>query len=91
MAHLIDFVLNEGLQHITEQIFGYLEPFSLVNCRLVSKSWKTLIDNNKFLTLSQIDQVIMKTKLDKRQEMDFFEDMMKKLNSEDFAIIGKVR
>ena len=39
---------NPGLNHLSEKIFKYLERDSLLQCRLVSKSWKNALDNPKF-------------------------------------------
>ena len=42
------FIDNPGLNHIGEKIFKYLERDSLLQCRLVSKSWKNTLDTPKF-------------------------------------------
>ena len=39
---------NEGFSHIPQQIFGYLDPESLANCRLVRKSWSIYVRNSIF-------------------------------------------
>ena len=41
------FVKNPGFHHVAMNIFKYLDPRNLGNCRQVSKGWKTLIDNEK--------------------------------------------
>ena len=45
---LDDLVHNPGLEHIAAQIFKYLDPKSLGQCRAVSKGWKSFIDNDKY-------------------------------------------
>ena len=45
---LDDLVHNPGLEHIAAQIFKYLDPKSLGQCRAVSKGWKFFIDNDKY-------------------------------------------
>ena len=93
MALLNDFILNEGLKHLGGQIFENLDPHSLVNCKIVSNSWKELIDTEKSLNMLQIRGVIEKTKhntkRDNKQDVDFFGEMVKKLNVKDFAIIAR--
>ena len=37
------FTKNPGLQHIAEDIFNILDKKSLIDCRLVNKSWRTII------------------------------------------------
>ena len=37
-----------GLQHISESIFEFLDKINLLNCRLVCKSWKKLLNNPNF-------------------------------------------
>ena len=39
------FLTNQGLNHIVRNISRFLDVRSLAQCRLVSKSWKELIDN----------------------------------------------
>ena len=40
-------IKKPGLQHVAMNIFKYLDPRNLGNCRQVSKGWKALIDNEK--------------------------------------------
>lgn len=47
-------IARAGLDHITERIFGYLDTKTLLNCRLLSKRSKNLIDTSKCLILVQI-------------------------------------
>ena len=39
---------NPGLHHIAEDIFKILKKKSLMNCRLVNKSWKHMLDQSMF-------------------------------------------
>ena len=39
---------SPGLQHISESIFEYLDKKDLLNCRLVSKSLKKVLDQPNF-------------------------------------------
>ena len=45
---LDELIHNPGLEHIAAQIFKYLDPKSLGQCRAVSKGWKSLIDNDEY-------------------------------------------
>ena len=38
------FTKNPGLQHIAKDIFNILDKKSLIDCRLVNKSWRTIIN-----------------------------------------------
>ena len=38
------FTKNPGLQHIAEDIFNILDKKSLIDCRLVNKSWRTIFN-----------------------------------------------
>ena len=51
---LDELVHNPGLEHIALQVFKYLDPKSLAQCRAVSKGWKLCIDNheNGLLTMN---------------------------------------
>ena len=44
---LDELVHNPGLEHIALQVFKYLDPKSLAQCRAVSKGWKLCIDNHE--------------------------------------------
>ena len=44
---LQQFITNEGLKHLAEEIFRYLDVKSLAKCRLVCYSWKCVIDQNR--------------------------------------------
>ena len=54
-------VASSGLDHITEQIFGYLDTKTLLNCRFLSKRSKNLIDSSKPLISIQIKWMKTKT------------------------------
>ena len=41
-------VKNPGLSHISENIFLYLDRQSTLSCRLVSQSWKAIVDQPHF-------------------------------------------
>ena len=47
-----------GLHHLTSNILRYLDTKSLANCRLLSKSFKILIDNDRSMLSKQITQVM---------------------------------
>ena len=42
------FIKIPGLQHISEDIFKLLDKNNLSNCRLVTSSWKMILDQPKF-------------------------------------------
>ena len=42
------FTSNYGFLHISEQIFNVLDHKSLLSCRSVNQSWKTVLDNPRF-------------------------------------------
>ena len=42
------FTKNPGFQHIAEDIFKILSKKSLVDCRMVNKSWKTILNRPMF-------------------------------------------
>ena len=52
------FVSHPGFATINKTIFAHLDPKSLANCRLVSKSWKNFIDTSKTILLVQIHQLM---------------------------------
>ena len=58
-------VANPGLQHLLEEILTYLDKVSLANCRTLSKSFKTIIDNSKPLIILQWRQMSKKDKIGK--------------------------
>ena len=47
-------VQNPGLDHIAIEIFAFLDPKSLAQCALVSKSWNNLICNHKIWWIAQL-------------------------------------
>ena len=38
----------EGMPHITKIILSFLKREDLLNCRILCKSWKQILDNPKF-------------------------------------------
>ena len=69
---MVDFgklISNPGLLHILEQILHSLDPNDIAKCRVLSRSLKTFIDNNKSLNnkirsflLSEIKKLIIQRK-----------------------------
>ena len=53
-----DLIQNQGLKHVAEKIFGYLDAKSLANCREVSKSWRDLIDDGKMWWILQLQEMM---------------------------------
>ena len=49
---------NPGLRLISRNIFKYLKLEDFSNCRLVSKSWKQFIDEDKYLADVQLTEVM---------------------------------
>ena len=49
---------NPGLRLISRNIFKYLKLEDFSNCRLVSKSWKQFIDEDKYLVDVQLTEVM---------------------------------
>ena len=47
---------NEGLVHLVPLIFSFLDDKTYINCRLVSKAWRALIENDKRLWIILIDR-----------------------------------
>ena len=54
---LAKLMTNQGYDCIVETIFSQMDPTTLALCRLVSKSWKALIDNRKSLLICQLKQL----------------------------------
>ena len=46
---------NPGLQHVAEDIFGFLDKKNLMDCRLVNKSWKEILEGPVFW-LKKLDE-----------------------------------
>ena len=61
---------SPGLQHISESIFEYLDKKDLLNCRLVSKSLKKVLDQPNFwfkkLETEDVPKVLMNKSLKTR-------------------------
>ena len=47
-VRLDELIHNSGLEHIARQIFKYLDPKSVGQCRVVSTGWKSFIDNDTY-------------------------------------------
>ena len=54
-AFLEDLANNQGLSHLVNHIFSYLEVQELAKCRLVSKSLLNIINNNKQWWILQLE------------------------------------
>ena len=53
-----EFVCNPGLEFIAHKIFEYVDCHeTLMNCRLVSKSWKNCLDRNRKWWILQLDKI----------------------------------
>ena len=50
-------ISNQGYDCIVESIFTNMDPVTLAKCRLVSKSWKALIDNRRTILVRQLQQL----------------------------------
>ena len=51
---LHEFMNNEGLKHIADQILSLLDRRSLANCRLVSRTYRDYLDNERSMLQLQI-------------------------------------
>ena len=51
-----------GLQHISEDIFNLLDTKSLLNCGLVNKSWRNILDQPIFLEKIERQKIEAKKK-----------------------------
>ena len=60
---LEDFFLK--FPHLTEEIFDHLENTSLAECRKVSRSWQSYLDEQKILQVRIIRSIVRK-----HQEVD---------------------
>ena len=52
--------VNIRFQHISEQIFGYLDNESLANCQEVCRTWNSFIDGQKFFHARIILETVTK-------------------------------
>ena len=50
-----------GLLHVGLQIFEYLDPKSLGNCRLVNWTWSEFITEQRFWAIARLDLLKVKT------------------------------
>ena len=57
------FITNEGLKHLAEEIFRNLDVKSLAKCRLVCNSWKHVIDQNRHLWILHLKNLRKNPKL----------------------------
>ena len=78
MVNLDDFAINPGLQHLARNILVNLDPQSLENCRLVSKSLKQFIENDKVFTKQRFQAVILSRNM-KLKQLNLHEILSTKL------------
>ena len=52
---LYEFINNQGLKHIADQILSLLDRWTLANCRLVSRAYRDYLDNERSMLLLQIN------------------------------------
>ena len=57
LFNLSKLISIQGYDCIVEVIFTYMDPPSLAKCRLVSKSWKALIDTRRSILVCQLQQL----------------------------------
>ena len=51
---------SQGLEGVTTLILSKLSTKALVTCRLVSKSWKSAVDRQKFLYVRKLEKITSK-------------------------------
>ena len=68
---------NPAFHPLIEKMFGYLDKKNLDNCRLVSKSWKTVLDHPPFW-LKKIE-----VKYGKGEDTKCWEKLIEKQNDPD--------
>ena len=54
-SNLEEFIANPGLCHIVKNISSFLDLKSLAQCRLVSQSWRGLVDNDRPWLIFQLE------------------------------------
>ena len=59
MERLLD---NEGLIHVPEYIFGFLDPTSITKCLRVSKKWNNFLTSSKIWLIKQLEYLIFSKK-----------------------------
>ena len=86
-------IMNEGLKHLAEDIFGHLDASSLANCRLACHSWRCIIDENRhwwnlhvkkirITRMFFVDRFLLKNgRKQERNSYDFFLDKFPTWNS----------
>ena len=52
-----EMLATTGLQHIIKHISGFLDAKSLASCRLVSQSWRDMIDNHRLWLIFQLEYI----------------------------------
>ena len=55
--YLEDLANNQGLSHLVNHIFGYLEVQDLAKCRIASRSLKNVVDNHKQWWILQLENI----------------------------------
>lgn len=48
MSDIFQGLIDRNLQHVLFKIFNYVEDCQLMKCRMVSKEWKSLVDNEVY-------------------------------------------
>ena len=59
-VRLDELIHNSGLEHIARQIFKYLDPKSVGQCRVVSTGWKSFIDNDTYWWIQVLEALKVK-------------------------------
>ena len=59
MERLLD---NEGLIHVPEYIFGFLDPTSITKCLRVSKKWNNFLTSSKIWLIKRLEYLIFSKK-----------------------------
>ena len=76
-----------GLLHVGLQIFEYLDPKSLGNCRLVNQTWCGVITEERFWAVARLDLLKLKIELEAPKEIlqrkwKFWSKMVEKVKKE---------
>ena len=69
MSILDRLIVNPGFHLVAEQIYSYLDPQSLANCRSVSRQWKAFIDGRKWKSFNSVISLKMHQLITKQQEI----------------------
>ena len=70
---------NQGLKHIADQILSLLDRCSLANCRLVSRTYRAYLDNERSMLLLQINHFKLYDRFNAATFRDKYEDYTKYL------------